>query len=165
MKPTTIGPFSLAKANDSANMIWPLQGSDLEGDLMITISLARHTSPPVTYEIGLIEFVQRLFVQLLEAVIFKRSETPESFGVDFPEFTIEVNDNGTARFVFNGVATDTEYDAISLLRETFLLGDAELLPIMSDGDLLMQLKAIASAPILGLPLGVRSKRLLFPDAN
>ena len=156
---TQIGPFSISKITNSASLIWPLKGPDLDGDLPIYITVAVPSLKTAKFEIGLIDFVTSIGGALLKAIVFGSSGEPDDFAGSLPECTLIVKQNGTLIFIFNGVQCVEAFDALSVLRDLILLGDAEMIPIVLAGGISTAMKA----PVVGFPLGVRSITMQFEE--
>lgn len=155
MTSTKIGPFRIAQTDPTQKLIWPLVSPDNDGDISIHVRVETPTLNSYRYELGLIEFVTKFGNMLLQAIVFGHSGPPEDFAGDLPEMTIVVGSDGKAQVSFFGEVTDEYFDALDMLRQTILMGDAELLPIMKNFNLITAVQA----PIVGFPLGVRPVNL------
>jgi hypothetical protein len=157
MKPTSIGPFIIGNLPDSRPLDWSSEDSSFRRDLRISVGVPLPRMGLTTFEIGLIEFVTRMGNLLLQAIVFRTSGDPDDFSGELPEIAIRVDEKGAAYFLFDGILEATSHDPLLLLRQLVLLGDAEMLPTISKGGV----KAAVSAPMVGIPLGVRSIKQTF----
>jgi hypothetical protein len=156
-----IGPFIISKVDPRASLSWPFLPPDMDGDLPIHISFDIPSLKTAKFQIGLIEFVTSVGGALMQAITFGSSGDPDDFGGLLPELNLEVNTQGRVVVSLLNEGWHGEYDALAMLRELVLLGDSELVPLVS----VAEPKLKVSAPTVGITLGVRSTKVVVSSSE